>query len=204
MRSSTLVSVLFTAGVLATPMIDRRALVFKDFVVTVTKFTTIGVPEASAAAAVVAVQPKAAAVYVPHGHYHKHQSAQSLAQVAASTSSSTTSSTTSSSFTSSSSSPVYVAPSSTQPTSTSTPPPYAAPAAPETTSTPTKAQSANNNLPTTAVPNLDSASDIYKGLSLQHHNVHRQNHSVSDMAWNETLAGYAEEVAKTCKWGHSS
>ena len=61
---------------------------------------------------------------------------------------------------------------------------------------------AENTLPSTFVPNLDPTSSIYKGLTLQHHNIHRRNHSAEDLTWNNTLAEYAETTAKTCIWGH--
>lgn len=62
---------------------------------------------------------------------------------------------------------------------------------------------AEDALPRTYVPNLDPTSDIYKGLTLQHHNIHRRNHSAVDVTWNDTLAGYAETIAKSCIWGHN-
>ena len=186
---------------------------------TVTDYVTEGAVPAKVTVAPVAaalqVAPKAnvAGYPISHAHHHHHyQPAKSQALVPAPepTSSSTP----------------YVAPPAPKPTTSTTP--YVAPPAPEptttskaavpapqpttkaapspkTTITPSPVQSspaASNNLPTTAVPKLDSASEIYKGLVVQHHNLHRQNHSVSDLAWNETLAGYAETVAKSCVWAH--
>ena len=58
-------------------------------------------------------------------------------------------------------------------------------------------------LPTTFVPNLDPTSSIYKDLVLQHHNIHRRNHSANDLTWDDRMASYAETIAKTCIWGHS-
>jgi hypothetical protein len=58
-------------------------------------------------------------------------------------------------------------------------------------------------LPSTFVPNLDPTSAIYKGLVLEHHNIHRRNHSAEDLTWDDTLAEYAETTAKTCIWAHS-
>lgn len=62
---------------------------------------------------------------------------------------------------------------------------------------------AEDALPSTFIPDLDPTSATYKGLSLQHHNIHRRNHSAEDLTWNNTLAEYAETTAKTCIWGHS-
>lgn len=60
-----------------------------------------------------------------------------------------------------------------------------------------------NGLPLTYQANLDTESATYQGLALLNHNVHRANHSVSDLVWNSTLATYAEETAKTCVYNHS-
>ncbi|MCJ1428323.1 hypothetical protein MMC29_006232 [Sticta canariensis] len=57
--------------------------------------------------------------------------------------------------------------------------------------------------PTTFVPDLDTTSHVYKALVLQHHNIHRRNHSAPDLTWSDEMAQYAETTAKTCKWGHS-
>ena len=57
--------------------------------------------------------------------------------------------------------------------------------------------------PTTFVPDLDTSGPIYKALVLQHHNVHRRNHSADDLTWDDKMAEYAETVAKTCVWGHN-
>lgn len=57
--------------------------------------------------------------------------------------------------------------------------------------------------PTTFVPNLDTTSNVYKALVLQHHNIHRRNHSAPDLTWSDQMAQYAETTAKTCIWGHS-
>lgn len=60
-----------------------------------------------------------------------------------------------------------------------------------------------NGLPLTYQPNLDPESDTYKGLVLLNHNIHRANHSVPDLVYNNTLASYAEQIAKTCIYDHS-
>lgn len=57
--------------------------------------------------------------------------------------------------------------------------------------------------PTTFVPNLDTTSNVYKSLVVQHHNIHRRNHSAPDLTWSDQMAQYAETTAKTCIWGHS-
>lgn len=61
---------------------------------------------------------------------------------------------------------------------------------------------ADITLPSTFIDRLDPTSPVYKGLTLQHHNIHRRNHSAEDLTWNNTLAEYAETTAKTCIWRH--
>ena len=60
-----------------------------------------------------------------------------------------------------------------------------------------------SGLPLTYQPDLDTESATYQGLVLLNHNVHRANHSVSDLVFNSTLASYAEQIAKTCVYDHS-
>ena len=59
-----------------------------------------------------------------------------------------------------------------------------------------------DGLPTTFVDGLDTESATYKGLAKLHHDIHRQNHSLNTLEWNDTLAELAKEVATSCKYGH--
>ena len=77
--------------------------------------------------------------------------------------------------------------------------------APETTKAPSaesKPVAVNDDLPKTKVAGLTSEDEVYKGLSLRHHNVHRSNHSVPALEWNQTLADFAKEIAQTCVYDH--
>jgi hypothetical protein len=38
----------------------------------------------------------------------------------------------------------------------------------------------------------------YQNTALYHHDIHRQNHSASNLAWSATYAGYAQTLAKGC------
>ena len=186
---------------LATPVLDRRVVVTDEVVVTVYDYVTAG---AKASAKPV---PNLAAHHNPHGHYHPYKSPPEAAPAPVA------------------STKPYVAPAA--PAATAEAPKAAAPApkqssaksavaaiqptetaapSPKTTAAPKESAApaaGSSNLPTTFVPNLDSSSDIYSGLSIQHHNVHRKNASVPDLTWNDTLAGYAKQTAQTCVWGHS-
>lgn len=56
----------------------------------------------------------------------------------------------------------------------------------------------------------DAAADEptdYPSTALFHHNIHRTNHSVDPLAWNDTLAGFAQTLVDTCEyqlntWAH--
>ncbi|KAL9127231.1 MAG: hypothetical protein Q9217_003848 [Psora testacea] len=60
-----------------------------------------------------------------------------------------------------------------------------------------------DGLPRTFVPDLEPEDAIYQGLAKLHHDIHRQNHSVRALEWNETLLEYAKETAKSCIFAHS-
>lgn len=42
----------------------------------------------------------------------------------------------------------------------------------------------------------------FKQAVLDHHNIHRANHSAPALVWDETLAGYAENTANGCVFAH--
>ncbi|KAG8526248.1 uncharacterized protein KY384_000241 [Bacidia gigantensis] len=60
-----------------------------------------------------------------------------------------------------------------------------------------------DGLPKDFVDNLDCNDDIFKGLSKLHHDIHRTNHSLPLLVWNDTLFEYAKETAESCIYGHS-
>lgn len=208
MRSSTIVSVLFGAGALAT-VIDRRALKVEDVTITVTDYVTAGQAAVKVAAptpvvkAVKAAAPAAAPVKQHHNHNHYHKQAAAAPAPSPKASSSSVAAPVPAVKETTTSPKAYVAP-----TTKAAPPPKApttkAAPPPKTTAAPVKAAAPadTDNLPKTAVVGLDSGSKIYQGLSLQQHNVHRQNHSVNALTWNDTLAGYAKTVAESCVYAH--
>ena len=202
MRSTSILSVLLATGALATPLLDRRVLVTKDVVVTVTDYVTVGDVAAKVAVATPTSSPPAVTSKVAtHAHHYHHQAAKSPVVVlpVPQQSSSSKPYVAPAPAPTTTTSQAYVPP--PQPTTTTTPPDTtAAPSPVKVTSSPSVNN--DNTLPTTAVPNLDSGSEIYKGLAAQHHNVHRQNHSVPALTWNNTLASYAETIAKSCVYAH--
>jgi uncharacterized protein YkwD len=46
------------------------------------------------------------------------------------------------------------------------------------------------------------SSGDYVSTALYHHNVHRANHSASDLSWDDSLASYALNTAQTCVFAH--
>ena len=93
-----------------------------------------------------------------------------------------------------------------------TPTPTPTPEAPVTTqapvqdATPVESTTAAPVVATTssAAPVASPASDDYKSVVLYHHNVHRTNHSAPALTYDDTLAGYAATLAKTCVFAHDT
>ncbi|KAI9729249.1 MAG: hypothetical protein M1834_007041 [Cirrosporium novae-zelandiae] len=46
--------------------------------------------------------------------------------------------------------------------------------------------------------------DDYESRALYHHNVHRANHTDSDLTWNSTLASIAATIASSCVYEHDT
>ncbi|KAL8687642.1 MAG: hypothetical protein Q9218_006245 [Villophora microphyllina] len=206
MRTSIILTAVLAGGALANPvrkLLEERALVVDIVTTTTVVWVTEGgpTPVAQANKAVADTSNQMAAVnpaYQPHRHAHGHPQPkaaqppavqQQAAQPAAAQPVTTSSPPPPPPVTTS-------APPVQQPTTTTAP---AAPAA----SPNTGSNSGSSNAPTSYPSDLDSGSAVYKALVLQHHNIHRANHSANDLEWDDTLAGYAAETAKTCVWGHS-
>ncbi|KAL8939277.1 MAG: hypothetical protein Q9216_003448 [Gyalolechia sp. 2 TL-2023] len=197
MRSATIISALFAGGALATPVakwLEERALVVEKVTHTTVVWVTAGQPVPTPPA----TAPKKAAVvagHKPHHRPHAHAAAQPAPPAPA---------------------PAAPAPPPSSPAAVAPVPQKAAVPvadAPETSQAPPAADpspkpasnsgsSSGSSAPTAYVDNLDTTSDVYKDLVLQHHNVHRANHSADDLAWDDTLAKYAEQTARTCVWAH--
>lgn len=56
--------------------------------------------------------------------------------------------------------------------------------------------------PTTPAVDTDITLDDYKTACLDHHNVHRANHSAPALEWDEELAQYAANTANGCVFAH--
>ncbi|KAG4430101.1 hypothetical protein IFR05_014412 [Cadophora sp. M221] len=55
--------------------------------------------------------------------------------------------------------------------------------------------------PVAAAPAAAQPTD-YQSTCLYHHDAHRANHTANKLTWDNTLAGYAETIAKTCVFAH--
>lgn len=100
-----------------------------------------------------------------------------------------------------------------------TPTPTPTPEAPATTQAPQQAvvvtKPVESSTPVQAAPTVEQttaaatvaaspASGDYKSVVLYHHNVHRTNHSAPALTYDDTLAGYAAQLAKTCVFKHDT
>ncbi|KAL9027082.1 MAG: hypothetical protein Q9196_004348 [Gyalolechia fulgens] len=199
MRSATIVSALLAGGAFATPVANRleeRAIVYEQVTTTTVVWVTSGQPLPTTPVTV----PTKAAVVPGHNPHHRPHT--------------------------------HVAPQPAPPASVPAPvaapaPPPPSPAAiapvPEKSVVPVAEQPAtslaaalspqplansgsnpgSSSAPISSADNLDTTSDVYKALVLEHHNIHRANHSADDLTWDDTLATYAEQSAKTCVWEHN-
>ena len=66
-----------------------------------------------------------------------------------------------------------------------------------TTEAPTAKQPSSDE-PKPAAP----ADDDFEGAGIYHHNLHRANHSVPEVTWNDRIAGYASNSAAECVFKH--
>ncbi|MCJ1399170.1 hypothetical protein MMC11_002372 [Xylographa trunciseda] len=184
MRTSITLSALFAVGALAAPLNINRALIEDIIVVTVTDFVYADAPPPTSTTSTTTSPAYTPPVVIP-----------------------TTTSTT----------PAYappvVVPTTTSTTSIYTPPPpppkssSVVPAPAVVTPAPVPvvqaASPASDGAPTTLVPNLDVTSPTYAAIALQHHNVHRANHSAEALVYNQTLATWAQAKAESCVWDES-
>ena len=58
----------------------------------------------------------------------------------------------------------------------------------------------SDNLTTQKQPPSPPSDNSYESLMVYHHNVYRQAHSVPELTWDATLADYAYQDAKQCRF----
>lgn len=81
-------------------------------------------------------------------------------------------------------------------------------AAPTTTEAPATWEPAPTKTKTTEAspPAYTSAAPAsgYQGLVMHHHNIHRANHSASNLEWDAGLASTAQKIANLCVYAHNT
>jgi uncharacterized protein YkwD len=58
--------------------------------------------------------------------------------------------------------------------------------------------------PPPSAPRPTGVSSDYQQGILDSHNIHRANHSASDLAWDDKLAGIAAQIAASCVYAHDT
>ncbi|KAI9716910.1 MAG: hypothetical protein M1812_005059 [Candelaria pacifica] len=226
MRSSAVLSILFAAGALSSPLLMRELKrdILEDLtVVTITKYVeagqTIDATTSSTAAPSVTVDAADAASssaassgnQYGYGHRkgqgHRHGSTTSDSTTTATTTSDAQSSSTPSSTgssTTASSSVVAQDASSTASTTTSTTPSITPTSTtPSVTLTSVTPSSTASSTSSAAAAPAGYGSD-YQSKALNAHNLHRANHSASALTWSSDLASTAAKIASSCNYAHNT
>ncbi|KAL8729243.1 MAG: hypothetical protein Q9166_004864 [cf. Caloplaca sp. 2 TL-2023] len=224
MRTSTIISVLLAGGALAKPVrkqLEERAIVVEHKVVTTVVWVTAGGPTPTAQPANVPVDDskKAAVVqdYRPHRHAHGHSSDQASArkaaqqkvaeQKAAKQKAAEQKAAEKKAAEQKAAEQKAAEQKATQQKAAdqkATEQEAAEPAqkAPEQKAEEPQTESQPQTQPQSTSTGGDTGSDSYKSACLDHHNIHRANHSANALEWDDTLAEYAKQTAQTCVWAH--
>lgn len=188
---SAIVAAAFAAGAIAVPLMERD-VVYETDIVYATQYVTVTAGDIPAATSVAPTTTSAS-----KKHFHGHRKPKSYAWT----------STWATTWTEAASSVEEQAPAYTAPAYTSS---EEAPApAPTTYEVPTsyEAPSSTYEAPASSAP-ASSASGAkpsdYQGFVIHHHNLHRANHSASDLTWSDSLAATAEKIGQTCSYAHNT
>ncbi|KAL8656162.1 MAG: hypothetical protein Q9226_002761 [Calogaya cf. arnoldii] len=228
MRPSTVLSVVLAGGALANPVrqfLEERALVVQHTTVTTVVWVTAGQPAPTPDAVVVPQQAAVAPNYNPHRHGHGHghgksgdreaakkaaeqQAAQQAAaeqkaaeqkaaeQRAAEEKAAEQKAAEQKAAEQQAAEQKPAEQPATEPAKEQAPkqeaPKEEAPKEKPATSSPAQTTGASG----------ETGTDGYKSAVLEHHNIHRSNHSADALQWDDQLAQYAEQVAKSCKYDH--
>lgn len=187
MRPSVLLGVLCAIGVIGSP-IGERAYETDLVIVTITVTDQYGYPESTQIPYDVKAEYAGSSEVPSSSHHHKghHHNAPT------STSSCPPSSTPESSLPTTNNNMVAPLPSTT--TTSTVPGSYSAP--------PKNNQPAVSSAASAAAPAPTDSS--YQGKVLYHHNIHRANHSASDLTWNSELENCAQILASRCVYKHDT
>lgn len=77
---------------------------------------------------------------------------------------------------------------------------------PSTSEAPVPAPSSSSSTAPAAQPSSDTSAGLssYAQPIIDQHNLHRRNHSAVDIAWNQTLANIAQQIAESCDYKHNT
>ncbi|KAL8757820.1 MAG: hypothetical protein Q9199_001942 [Rusavskia elegans] len=203
MRPSTVLSVLLAGGALANPVrkhLEERALVVQHTTVTTVVWVTAGQPTPPPAVEADTQQAAAAQNYNPHRHGHGHGHGGSGDRAAAQKAAEQQAAEQAAADQKAAEQKAAEQKPADQPA--------AQPVAEEASEQKAPEEKAPEEKPATSSPpqstgaSGETGTDGYKSAVLEHHNIHRANHSASDLEWDDTLAQYAEQVAKSCMYDH--
>ncbi|KAL8780189.1 MAG: hypothetical protein Q9213_006587 [Squamulea squamosa] len=207
MRTSTVLSVLLVGGALANPVrkhLEERAIVIEHKTVTTVVWVTDGEPTAAPAAPPAAVvdSQKAAVVqnYNPHRHGHTHSGDWAAAQKAAEQKAADQKVAEQKAAEQKAAEQKAAEQQAAAQQPAPVPEKAPEPKAPEQPAPEQKPQTQSQ--PQTTGASGDTGTEGYKSAVLEHHNIHRSNHSANDLVWDDTLAEYAAQVAKSCVYDH--
>ncbi|KKO97003.1 hypothetical protein THAR02_10890 [Trichoderma harzianum] len=88
-----------------------------------------------------------------------------------------------------------------KPSPSPTPEVVVAKPSPSPSPSPSPKPAASSPKPAASSPAPASGND-YSSIVVNEHNIHRANHSAPDLAWDTTLAGYAQTIAEGCVFAH--
>ncbi|KAI4274383.1 MAG: hypothetical protein LQ337_003982 [Flavoplaca oasis] len=228
MRTSTVLSVLLAGGAMANPVrkhLEERALVVEHKTVTTVVWVTAGQPQPTNAVAEDNSQKVAVAQgYKPHRHGHGHgksgdqDAAKKAAEQKAAEQKAAEQKAAEQQAAEQKAAEQKVAeqqapeqqpaqePAPQQPAAQPQTQPEKAPEqqqqAPEQKAPAPEEKPEISSPPQSSGASGETGTEGYKSAVLEHHNIHRANHSARALEWDDSLASYAEQVAKKCVYDH--
>lgn len=195
MRSTFAVTAVLTAGAAAAPFVGQRDVVTETNIAYVTDIVTITAGAAPVESSPSVQAPASSSLQQSQHwghHWHPWSSASSSTSVQEEQPSSTSVASTSTATPTSSTTESWS--STAEPTtasSTAAPSSSVAPSSASSSSVASSASSASGSDPTS-----------YSDIVVYHHNLHRANHSATDIQFNQSLADTAMKIAQTCQYKH--
>ena len=218
MRTSTVLSILLASGALANPVrkqLEERAIVVKHQTVTTVVWVTAGEPTPPPAAAVDSNKAAVVQNYKPHRHGHGHSGDRAAAQRAAEQKAAEQKAAEQKAAEQKAADQKAAEQKAAEQKATEEKPaeqPAVQPVVEKASEQQAPQQQAPQQQAQEQKPEVkaqstgasgETGTEGYKSAVLEHHNIHRANHSASALEWDDTLADYAAQVAKTCVYDHN-